>query len=191
MELTVDLRKIIAKTKAVLLSPKKFFKVSKKEKGWKEAFTYLLIIALLGHVLTTIYNLVFYPALIPVIQQAFPEAVSTFSSQQVISLMITSYVLTMAMSFAWGLGLKYLLTLFREDSTFEQAYRTVAYARTPNLLFSWLPILNLFVGIYSLYLFVVAIRTEYSVSTKRAAMIIISGMLIVFILSSVLIFATL
>jgi hypothetical protein len=182
MELMVDARVAFVEAKGVLSSPKKFFKKAKKDKSWKEAFSFALVVALAGHVLTALYNIFLYPIVAPFLSQAFGVPISQFSVGQVVTAAVVSYVMTLAMSFIWGGALKVWLALFRTPSSFNQSYRVMAYSRTPNYLFNWIPFVNLFAALYSFYLLMVGLQSEYGMSKKKALIIILSSIVITFIL---------
>jgi len=187
MDITVDIGKSIRDAREVLLSPRKAFKETKKQKGWNPAFSFVLVIAAIGHILAGLYNLFVYPLILPAIVRTFGVPETTFKTEQVLSAIAISYLLTVGMTFVWGGALKIFLNLFRVESSFEESYRVMVYSRVPNYLFSWLPFVNILAALYSFYLMFLALKTETGVENKKAVLIIVSSVVVLFILSVLLV----
>jgi hypothetical protein len=187
MELTVDMHAIWEQTKGLARSPAKFFAKSKKEKSWKKALPFVIVTAAVGHVFTAIYGIVFSPSIAGEIANNFEGAEVSYKPVEVIPAVIISFLITIVMSFVWGGAMKLWLSLFKVHSSFSQAYRVTSYSRAPNYLLSWVPFLNFFVGIYSFYLLWIALITEYSVSKKKALIIIFTSFLALAAISLVLV----
>jgi hypothetical protein len=183
MELTVDINAIFRQAKEVLAAPRNFFAKAKKEKDWKKAFVFVLVAAAVGHVLTAVYNIFIYPLLAPSISEVIGVPASGFDAGQVVVAAIISYILTLGMSFIWGAALKVWLMLFRVNSDFSSAYRVMAYSRTPNYLFSWLPVVNIAAALYSFYLLMLGLETQYSMSRKKTILVLVSSIVAVALLS--------
>lgn len=188
MEISVDVRENLLKAKKVLSSPKEFFKATTKEKDWKNAFSFMLVVSLIGHIFTALYSLLFYPSMMAGLSEAMGTEEVVYTPVQIVTAVVISFVLTLAMSFLWGGALKVWLSLFKVESTYAQAYRVMVYSRTPNYLLSWLPFVNLFAAIYSFYLMLLGIEREYEVKRKKAIAIIATSVLAVLV-ASALIFA--
>ena len=169
----------------VLRSPKKFFESSKKEKSWKKALPFIMVSAAIGHILTAVYNIVFSPSISPEIADTLGIAETSFTAAEVIPAVIISYIITIGMSFIWGGALKVWLSLFKVESSYSQSYRVMAYSRTPIYILSWLPFINLVVALYSFYLMMVGLTVIYSVSRKKAIVVIVTGVLALAVLSLV------
>lgn len=56
----------------------------------------------------------------------------------------------------------------RPNAGFEATFRVVAYSYATQVLGGWIPIANLFVGLWALYLGVVGVREVHSTTTGRA-----------------------
>lgn len=188
MDITVDIGGSLSDARAMLLSPKKFLKEVKKQKSWKSAFSFTLVIAAIGHILAGLYNLLIYPLVLPWLSQTFGLPQTTFEPGQIVTAMLVSFALTLGMTFVWGGALKVFLSLFRVESSFDQSYRVMAYSRVPNYLFSWLPFVNILAALYSFYLMFLVLKSEYGISNRKAIIVIISSVLALLLLS-ILLFA--
>lgn len=183
MEISVDVRENLLRAKKILTSPKKFFKDIHKEKGWKDAFSFVLVVAFIGHIFTAIYNVIFYPAIASSVGTNLGLQPADYNVAQVVTASIVSYIVALAMSFIWAGALKVWLMLFKVDSTFAEAYRVTIYSRAPNYLLSWFPFVNAVVWFYSLYLMILALKSQYSLSPKKSMVIIASSVILLFIVS--------
>lgn len=179
----MDVKAIAARAREIISSPKKFFDKAKKERDWKKAFAFILVVSAVGHILTALYNILVYPLIAPSLVESLGVPAVSYSPGQVFGASIVSYVLTLGMSFIWGGALKVWLALFKTKSTFSEAYRLMAYSRTPNYLVSWLPFVNFLAALYSFYLLMVGLEAEYNLSRKKAIAVIISSIVVIFIFS--------
>lgn len=177
MEITVDIRDSLKRAKSLLQTPKAFFAATKKEKGWQRAFSYSIVVAAIGHILTAIFNILIVTRGVNL----------PFGPQDVVVAVLVSFIITLGISFIWGGALKVWLSIFKVESTFAQSYRVMVYSRTPNYLFSWVPLLNLVAALYSFYLMMLALEKEYEVTRKKAIIIIVSSVVVLFVVSLLLV----
>lgn len=182
----MDVAENIKKAKKILTAPKIFFKAQVKEKGWRLAFAYLIVISAIGHILTVLYNLAFPPNLNSDIKEMLGTQDISYSPSQIVMAILISFIVTLGMSFVWASALKVWLSLFKTESTFDQSYRVIAYSRTPYLLFSWVPYVNILAGIYSFYLMMISIEREYSLPRRKSIVIILTAFILVFIFTGFL-----
>lgn len=183
MELTVDVGAVFTKTKRVLLAPKRFFQKNRKERGWKKAFVFVLVVAGVGHILTGAYNVALFPSLSTTVAEALDVPVDEINSGKIILATMVSFILSLGMSFVWGAALKVWLSLFKIASSFPRAYRVMVYSRTPNFLLSWFPVVNLAAALYSFYLLMVGLEEEYSIPRGKALVVVVSSAVILSVLS--------
>lgn len=188
MELTVDVNRVFAQIKLVFLSPKKFFNKAAKEKGWKTAFVFVMVVALAGHILTALYSLFAYPMIAPFLSEILQVPVSQLSPSTILVGTVVSYLLTLGMSFIWGGALKVWLMLFRVNASFSEGYRIMAYSHAPNYLLSWFPVVNILAAFYSFYLLVVGLMAGFGVSRSKAVVVVVSSVLLLIVLSLLLFF---
>lgn len=179
----MDVREIAVRTREVISSPKEFFGKAKKERDWKKAFAFLLVVSALGHVLTALYNILVYPLVAPLFVQFLGVTAVEFGASQVLLAATISFILTMGMSVIWGAALKVWLALFKTKSTFAEAFRVMVYSRTPNYLVSWLPFVNLVAALYSFYLLIVGLEAQYNLSRRKSIVIVVSSVIAVFVLT--------
>ncbi|OGM31979.1 hypothetical protein A2803_02725 [Candidatus Woesebacteria bacterium RIFCSPHIGHO2_01_FULL_44_21] len=183
MELTIDVKEIMARVREVLTAPKKFFGKAKKEHGWKKAFSFVLVVAGAGHILTALYNILIYPLVSPTFAELFGIPAVQLNAGQVAGATLVSFIVTLGMSFIWGAALKVWLAIFKVKSNFDSSYRVMAYSRTPNYLFSWLPLVNILIAIYSFYLLVLGLENEYGIPRGKAILIIVTSVVVIFVVS--------
>lgn len=185
MEITVDVMENLKKIKKVLVAPKTFFKNTVKEKGWRLAFAYLIVVAAIGHVLLLIFNLAFPPNLTPEIKEMLGSADISYSPNQIVLATLIGFIATLGMSFIWAGALKLWLSLFKVESTYNKSYKIIAYSRTPNLLFSWLPYVNIAAGLYSFYLIIIALEKEHGLKRGKSLLIVVLAVVLLLVLSAI------
>lgn len=183
MDITVDVRSELQKAREVLTSPKAFFKSSTKEKSWKSAFSFALVMSAVGHILTAVYSLIFSQTLASNVSETFGVSDFNYGPVQIIIGVFISFILTIGMTFIWGGGLKVWLSLFKIDSSFSEAYKVMVYSRTPNYLLSWFPGVNLISALYSFYLLMLALESEFGITRRKAIVIILSSVAILIAIS--------
>ncbi len=171
----MDIAATLDTIKKVFKGPKKFFEGVKKQKSWKDAFGVVLITAAIGHILAGAYAFIYSST------QSEPLALA-----QIIPAILISFVLTLGMSFVWGWALKIWLSIFKVETSFSRAFLVMAYSRIPNLLFSWLPFVNFFMAVFSFYLLMIGLESQYEIKRKKAIVIIVTSIIALFALSVLL-----
>jgi len=177
---------IFEKIKKVLLRPTEFFTEVKKEVGFGKAFKYLAVISLVYVVLLMIMMFFFSMAL----GVGYGSFISSmFAGFFIFILPIIIYCISLVGSFV-GAGFVHLFAkMFGGKGDYSATYKVSVYSSTPTLLFGWINYVNLFVSIYSFYLYLKGLSILHDVSMGRAVLIaIIPGIIIVAIIFAFVIF---
>ena len=75
-------------------------------------------------------------------------------------------------SYAWAGLTMYLCRMLGSEVSFQRTYRVCAYASAPNVFF-WLPLVNVFMGIYSIMIFKIGLEQVHQLSKQRATTIVL------------------
>ena len=188
MELTLDFGDYYQKVLTILKTPSKFLEKNKKEKGWKKAFGYFIVLAFISTLLSVVYGFVIFPILRPVLSTTLEGQLPEATAIQIVTAGLINYIYTIGGSFVMAFLFKYWLKLFGAEAKFDDSYRLLVYARTPNYIFSWLPIVNVFAAFYSLFILYKGILINYKLSKVKAALNIILAVFLMFVLSGFLFF---
>ena len=187
MELTFDFREFWEKTKKIIRSPEAFYKGVEKEKGWKDAFSYSIAIAVVASLIGVLEISVLYP----VFQSALPSIFAPQSTPQILDILpalFVSAVVVVLLGFVWAGALHFWLRLWKIKGDFASAYKAYTYSRAPNSLLGWIPYVGGLFGLYSIYVLVVGISVHYKISKKKSFLLLIGPLLLLFVLQ-VLFFA--
>lgn len=185
MDVTVDVRGSLLKAKTILMSPGAAIKTIAKEKGFKSAFSYLLVVSVVGHIFTFIYSLIFAPSAEEIAQITGMQGVA-YGPAEILTAIAVSFVITLGLSFVWSGAFKLILGMFKIESDFNSVYRILVYARTPFYLFSWLPLINIMVFFYSCYLVVLMLQKILGVGQKKAIVVVLTSIITLIIATGVI-----
>lgn len=161
------------RAKKVLANPSAFFKGLKTEKGMERAFVYLAVISIFTVALRTVVGQIFDQQIygwigsllgvnIPKIQLSLIELVTVG---------LLSYASGLAISFIWAGILHVWCLIFSGKGNYSKSYQLAVYSSTPNLVFGWIPFVNLVVWIYSVYLLIVGTRELHKIEKTKATLI--------------------
>ena len=158
---------IFDKIKKVLLRPTEFFTEIKKEVGVGKAFKYLALISLVYAVLLTIFMFIFSIFL------------GGFGLFFLLVLPIIIYFISLIGSFV-GAGFMHLFVkMFGGKGDYSATYKVSVYSATPTFLLGWIQFVNLFVSIYSFYLYLKGLSILHDISMGRAFLIAIIPAIII------------
>ena len=138
-------------SKAIILSPKVFFKGMRRDGGFLNPFLYLL------------YCIVFHVLVFGLLQKD-PMFMLRTLILGLIFPMITAAILFLIIT-----------KLFKASGSYETVFRVNAYASVVNLL-SWLPLIGLLFEFYRIYLIVVGLSFAFSIKMTRAFLAIVLTM---------------
>lgn len=81
------------------------------------------------------------------------------------------------------IGIEHIfIKIFGGRGDYLQSYKSFIYSSTPSLLFGWVPVFNFAVSIWSLVLSVVAVSSLHKISKSRAALAIVTPIIILIVL---------
>ncbi|MFH1592662.1 MAG: YIP1 family protein [Candidatus Woesearchaeota archaeon] len=160
---------IIEKVRDILFHPGKFFSAVDKEKGLGKAFRFFFILSLISAVLSVIISSFWSRAY----TWFLPFPIPKLGLIPLIQTSLINYALLLGASFLIAWFLFIWLRVFRGRRTYSDAYKLYAYSVTPKLVFGWIPIVNLFVWIYSLVLIIIGTNKMYKFSNLKATLIYI------------------
>jgi len=177
---------MFSRIKLVLTDPTKFFKGIKSEKGIKTAFGYFAIMFLVLSVLSAIVALLFGPAVDQWAASIFNFEVETQTTSELLMGLVFAYPLGLLMSFV-GAGLLHLwIWLFGGREVYAKTYQLMTYAKTPEFIFGWIPVVNLFTWIWGLILLVIGTHIVHKVSMTRSIVMYVVPFALLFVLGALL-----
>ncbi|MAF99270.1 MAG: hypothetical protein CMH61_01530 [Nanoarchaeota archaeon] len=161
---------ILFKVKDVLISPDYFFRGIKREKGLTSSFIYYAVLSLFGVVFS------FFSAtylVLPLLSQYTENTLlGAYLGMSITEPAVGSFVFgffaAVLLSFVFAGLLHLWCLLFGGKGSYTQSYKLLAYSQTPKLLFSWIPGIGVFAGIYSLVLIIIGTQRLHNISRTRA-----------------------
>ena len=184
MELTFSPREFVDKTKKLLRTPEAFFNAIEKEKTWKEAFTYSIVLSIIAALFGVLEITLLYPLFKNELSGIFtPETKPQFLD--VLPAFFVSAIIVIALGFVWAGALHLWLKVCRLKGDYWSAYKAYTYSRAPLSLFGWIPYVGVLFSLYSIYLLVVGISVHYKLSRKKALLLIIIPLALLFVLQTI------
>lgn len=185
MEITFSPREFVDKTKRLLRTPTVFYKSIEKEKNWKEAFTYSIAISIIA----AFFGIIELTLLAPLLPNELSTVLSDGSHPQLLDILpafFVSAIIVILLGFVWAGALHIWLKVCRVKGDYWSAYKAFTYSRAPLSIFGWIPYVGGLFGLYSIYLLIVGISVHYKVSRKKAFILVIIPLALLFILQAVL-----
>lgn len=130
---------ILQKLKLILLNSNDFWLKIEEEKGLKKVLKYLLFISSWGIVIT--YSAGYYSN----------EKVRSEPTNFLVGI-LGYYGLFFILSFLTASMMHLSLKIFKGQASFDKTYQVFIYALTPQILFGFVPVVNLFSSFYAFYL---------------------------------------
>ena len=184
MELTFSPKEFVDKTKKLLRTPEAFYKSVEKEKNWKEAFTYSIVIS----VVAALFGVLEVTLLYPLFQNQLSGIFTPENKPQLLDVLpafFVSAIIVVALGFVWSGALHLWLKLCRVKGDYWSAYKAYTYSRAPLSLFGWIPYIGVFFSLYSIYLLVVGMAVHYKISRKKAFLLVIIPLALLFVVQTV------
>ncbi|MBS3148241.1 YIP1 family protein [Candidatus Woesearchaeota archaeon] len=173
----------------ILFHPSKFFTKIKSERGFADSFTFLAVWLLISVVLSTAIGYAMQPIvdelLAKYLGEAAPQEPVAFEWALAIGL---GYPLGLLLSFVSAALLHVWILIFGGKADYVKSYQLYVYSRTPDLLFSWIPIINFFVWIYSFYLLIVGTQRVHGIRQSTAILMYVVPAVLLFIIAMVFVF---
>ena len=174
---------LIQKIKGILTTPSKFFENLKKEKGLKKAFIYFMILSLFSFILTLIIQYFSNPLYL----NLFGGSLSSYTFWLLLILIVIFYGLVLIFSFIMAALLHLWIIIFGGKANYEKTYQLYIYSHTPNLVFGWIPIINLLIWIYSLVLLIIGTQKVHKIPKTRAILMYVIPFILIIVLLLILI----
>ncbi len=168
------IKDIVNKVENVLFRPSEFFS-NLREEDVKNSFIYFAAMSLFYVVMRGIISGIFHS-----FNFSMMKYMSLGSSS--ISILIFEYIAMVVFGFVSALLLHVWILIFGGKGSYVNTYQIYAYGSTPSLLLAWIPIVNMVVWIYSLYVYIVGTEKLHKVSRTRALWIYITPLLIILLL---------
>lgn len=140
------LTEVFEKFRAIIVTPREFFDNMSLDSTLMDSAIFVLVVSALsaaGILIATMKPL---------------QAVQEFFVRIVISFISSAYLMVLSRGFGGNGG-------------FPQTFRAFAYAAAPGVI-SWIPLLNLIAGIYSLYLMRLGLERAQGLTTQKAVTVI-------------------
>ncbi len=168
----------VGKIKGFLLNPVETFQQSQSD-DLTTVFVYFGLLLIINTIFSTIFHAIYLDMLLGgmfVGPMAYGVIIFLF-----FALLIGGFIMALLVA-VW---LHMWVYLLGGRNGIRQTTRAYFYARTPTLLFGWLPLIGILCIIWELLLSVIGIRELQEISTAKAAsavaMSIITGLLLAFI----------
>jgi len=148
--------------KQVMLNPSAFYKRMPATGGYTDPLIFAAICVVINSLLVVFAR----PGIAVLMGMGTPR--TGFS---VISRVIILFIFGITSIFILALLFNFLYRVFGGTGDYEGTLRFVSYASAP-IIFTWIPILGLIIGIYQLYLYIVGGMAVHKVSLKKSAILI-------------------
>lgn len=156
----MSMSSVVERIRGFLFSPLKTFDASKDD-TLGNAFVYFITILAISAVLSGITGWL-----------VFQHGVA------LIVMIVLVFVLGILGVFIVGLWIHIWVYLFGGRKGVTQTLKALMYGATPNCLLGWIPIAGIFTVLWTLILQIVGIRQLHELSTRRAVLAVIFGMLL-------------
>lgn len=165
--------KFVETAKTIVNSPSEFFNKLKKEKGFRPALEYLVILWVVGSLLTAAANMMF-GYLLPLVTGTLTQQISfpVLLISQIVAALISAAV-GVVLSGALSIVLHLWIKVFRGKGTLTNTFQINSYALTPSMLFGWLPIANIVASIFGVYLLMVGAEKIHDLSRKKTILMFV------------------
>lgn len=185
MELTFDIKEFVRKTKKIILSPRPFYHEIEKEKGWKDALSYAIAIA----VISSLFGILELTVLAPVFKNFIPALLQPETTPQLLDVLpafFMSTIMVVLLGFVWAGALQVWFRVVRLKGTYWDVYKTYIYSRAPLSILGWIPYVGGLFGLYSLYVLAVGMSVHYKISVKKALLLLIVPLIVLFLVQALL-----
>lgn len=166
---------VVDTVKLVLMDPAKFFESAQKH-SLEQAVKFYAIILLVPTILMGLLFLVLGAAASPLASLGTMGFGAAFS----IGFVIVYYIMAFIGSFISAVILFISAHIFGARKGFDTKYKIIAYSGTPALLLSWIPLINIIGGLWSLYLEIKGVSVMEKVTIGKAFVIVILPIIVIF-----------
>lgn len=175
---------MLSKAVKIITSPTEFFKTL-KEKGIKEALQFFLLWLFISTVLAAIVGALTSQFVQSLAQQITGMPLEIEPHTRILSL-IWGYIFGIIAIFIWTGLLHVYLLIFQVKATFEKTFQLAVYSMTPKLVFGWVPIAAMLLGIWDLVLLIIGTIRMYKVRKQKAVLMYVIPIAILFVLGVLL-----
>lgn len=168
----------VERVKGFLLNPVESFNKYKNEE-FGEAFKYYLVLVVISSILTSLISALGIGT--------YMGSIPGFGGAGLGIMMIAGVFVFMLI--AWIIGLfigsaiiHIFVIILGGKQGFMKTVLAMIYSSTPSMLLSWIPVIGILAGLWSLVLEVLAIREIQEMSTLKAVLVIILPVVIVVVL---------
>src|SRR3989344_4844223 len=176
---------IFDKIKEILFNSNQFFSSLKKEKTVQESFKFYIILAafsaIMGYIMFLIFGDIIMDSLLKIFSQLGADIPET-GNLQTFGRTLLGYLFSVIGSFVSAAILYLWLLIFKGNEGYQKSYQLYVYSQTPNLLFSWIPVVSIISWIYSFALLVIGTRKIYNFSNTKSVLIYLIPLIILFII---------
>lgn len=162
---------LIEKIQTVLLHPSEFFENIASEKGFVEAFKYLVVLSLIPLAVNLIMTL-----------PPFSSTVNVVT----LGLALGVYLISLLLSFITAGILHLFAMLLSGKGDYSATYKVMAYSYTAYLLVGWIPIIGIVFSLYSIYAMVRGLSVLHKISMLRALVIVLALIVVVAVIAFII-----
>lgn len=170
------------KTKKILTSPDAFFNSVRDESGVKSAFVCFAVTSLIGAVINFIIFFTVFGAISAAI------GVPVFGGFGFASFFLL-WAAGLLLIFAGAAIFHIFVIIFGGRNGYTSTFKAIAYGAVPYNIFSWIPLLGLIFGLWSLYLFIKGISVLHDINMGKAAAAVLLPVIIIFAVSFIFSFS--
>ena len=188
----------VNRARDVLTKPSIYFKNIQKENGIKNALIYYALLSLLFIILASVagyfaknFYLRFYSIIgLDSISAFTRSSYATTSIFSILKFNLILYPFILGLSFLWAAILHVWILLFNGKQSYSKTYQLYVYTRTPKFVLGWIPVVNIFVGIYSLILLIYGTVEVHKIKFKTSVLMYVIPYVILLLLGILMIVAS-
>lgn len=171
----LDIMDVVYKIKKILVDPTAFFEDLKEEKDIWSAVLYFSLLTLVSGVLGVTIGMWVQQYYIDIASEMFsgvelPE-MRQIGFKQNASMLFIGVIFNIASSFIVAGILHVWITIFGGKAKYLRTYQLYVYAKTPHLLFGWIPLIGGIVWLYTIFLLIIGTQKLHGMSRKKAILI--------------------
>jgi len=174
----------------LLSDPETFFKHLKSEHGVSTAFFYLngmaVVSLILGAITSFIVGNFFTDWLSSIVNVPLLGLSATDPNGLLVVIgLVAIFIMQMLASFVVAGVLHVWVLLFGGKARYAKSYQLYVYAKAPQLLFSWIPVVGIIAWIYSLILLIIGTQQVHGIKKGTSILMFLIPFAVVLVLALV------
>lgn len=145
--------------KEIVFRPSQFFEAVRPSEGYDQPLQFALVSLVIGSVLGSVVTYVLGSQLGTYTAGAGPLSILGSSAQSIVGGLIGLFL--------WA-GIVHLFVYLLGRKEYRKTFEVISYATAVTAFFGWIPVLNLFAGLYSIYVQARGIENYHQLSFGKA-----------------------